>query len=522
MQDLIRKKEIVRRFIDKGLLITNEMLESLDDKELLEISSIAEKKREDIAVISNVTKDLLKSEEPKLNWKDLEKLETIAEKRRIGPKAGSDIYTTQKPQENPVTESVKVIYSYKSEPKKREPQDFIDHFNARYAALKKILRQRQELANTMSISRVFGKRDREQLAIIGMVNDKQLTKNGNYILTVEDETAYIKVIVNKTRPDLFRMAKDIVLDEVIGISGVNGDKVIFANNLLFPDVPIGDDVKKSKDEAYALFLSDLHVGSKYFLEEDFNRFLKWINQELGNETQRKLASKVKYIFVLGDLVDGCGIYPSQEKELTIKDINGQYEECARLLSKIPKDIRLIICTGNHDAMRVAEPQFPIYKDFAEPIYGLQNALILSNPAMVNIHSSEGFPGFDVLVYHGYSFDFYVAEVDSIRNNGGYDRADLIMKFLLQKRHLAPTHTSTLYVPDTNEDNLVISKVPDFFASGHIHKASAANYRNITLISGSCWQARTAYQEKVGHNPEPSRVPLVNLQTRQIKMLKFGA
>ena len=172
-------------------------------------------------------------------------------------------------------------------------------------------------------------------------------------------------------------------------------------------------------------------------------------------------------------------------------------------------------------MRLAEPQLPIYKDFSEPIYTLPNTIMVSNPSLVNIHSTDTFPGFDVLIYHGYSFDYYVAEVDSIRNRGGYDRADLIMKFLLQKRHLAPAYTSTLYVPDSDMDPLVITKPPDFFVSGHIHKAAAANYRNVTLISGSCWESKTAYQEKMGHNPEPSRVPIVNLQTRNIKMLKFG-
>jgi DNA polymerase II small subunit len=95
-----------------------------------------------------------------------------------------------------------------------------------------------------------------------------------------------------------------------------------------------------------------------------------------------------------------------------------------------------------------------------------------------------------------------------------------MKFLLKRRHLAPTHTSTLYIPDTKEDPLVIHKVPDFFITGHIHKSIAANYKNITLISGSCWQSKTDFQEKVGHNPEPGRVPMVNLKTREIKILKF--
>ena len=172
-------------------------------------------------------------------------------------------------------------------------------------------------------------------------------------------------------------------------------------------------------------------------------------------------------------------------------------------------------------MRLAEPQLPIYKDFAEDLYNLPNVIMVSNPSVVNIHSVDNFPGFDVLIYHGYSFDFYLSGVESIRNLGGYDRVDLLMKFLLQKRHLAPSYTSTPYVPDTNCDSLVIEKIPDFFVTGHIHKSAVANYMGVTLISGSCWQSKTSFQEKVGHNPEPSRIPVVNLKTRDIKILKFG-
>jgi len=92
---------------------------------------------------------------------------------------------------------------------------------------------------------------------------------------------------------------------------------------------------------------------------------------------------------------------------------------------------------------------------------------------------------------------------------------------LQRRHLAPTHTSTLYIPETTKDPLTIEKIPDIFATGHIHKSIASHYKSITLICGSCWQSKTAFQEKVGHNPEPSRVPIVNLKTREAKILKFG-
>ena len=170
-------------------------------------------------------------------------------------------------------------------------------------------------------------------------------------------------------------------------------------------------------------------------------------------------------------------------------------------------------------VHLAEPQPIFYKEYSQCLYDIPNVTLVTNPAMVNIGKTENFEGFNVLMYHGYSFDYY-ANLEFIRNNGGYHRADLIMKFLLQRRHLAPTHTSTLYIPETENDPLVIDKIPDFFATGHIHKSSAANYKNITMICGSCWQAKTPFQEKTGHHPEPARVPIVNLQTREIKILNF--
>ena len=95
-----------------------------------------------------------------------------------------------------------------------------------------------------------------------------------------------------------------------------------------------------------------------------------------------------------------------------------------------------------------------------------------------------------------------------------------MKFLLQRRHLAPHHTSTLYVPDPEKDPLVLEKVPDLFIAGHIHKSNVASYRGIGIISASCFQSKTPYQEKMGHEPDPGRVPVINLKTRAVKIIRF--
>lgn len=521
-QKLIQKKQAVNFFLKKDILLSSDILETLNEKDLENTHNLITNKikSDNFLFLNKDLNDALKHlSHLDINWPDLEKSKALLEKgkdNRVYNQFIKFLYT----QKTKIKEDkVKIIYSYQEDSKKRDIQDFVQYFNARYKSIEKILRSRPDLQNITTINRILNKKDRESISLIGIVSDKKTTKNKNLILTIEDQTGSINVLVNKNKPEIFNEAESIVLDEVLGVNGVNGKNIVFANKIFWPEVSLKE-LKKSPDDSYAIFLSDLHVGSKNFLPEAFDKFLKWINQQVGNEKQKEIASKVQYIFIVGDLVDGCGIYPEQDKELEIKDIYNQYEECARLLSKIPSRIHLIICPGNHDAMRIAEPQPALYKDFAKPIYDLPNITSVSNPSLINIHSSEKFQGFDVLLYHGYSFDYFVANVDSIRNNGGYNRADLIMKFLLKRRHLAPTHTSTLYIPDTTQDPLVISKTPDFFITGHIHKSIAANYKNITLISGSCWQSKTTFQEKVGHNPEPGRVPIVNLKTREIKILKF--
>ncbi len=482
------KREIIKALIKKQILITEKELKILEQLNNQQLSQFLKEKKSEI--------------EKKIKYlqeKPLHKFSSISQ-----PVPGGKII---------------IVKNYLEQGKKLSISDFIKYFKSRFKKIEKILQTRQKLQNTISINRLYGKKQREEISIIGLVADKNITKNNNIILTVEDLTGIIKIMINKNKPELYNLAKDLTLDEIIGVVGVNGENILFANNILLPDIPLIKELKKSHDEIYAAFLSDIHIGSNNFLEAKFLKFIKWINGELGNELQQKIANKVKYLFIIGDLVDGIGVYPNQDEELIIQDIYQQYQKCAELLKKIPKEILIILCPGNHDAVRISEPQPPLPKEIIQPLLDLPNVISVSNPALVNIHSSEKFPGFDVLMYHGYSFDYYAANIDSIRQQGGYDRADLIMKFLLQRRHLAPTHSSSLYVPG-EEDFLVIDTVPDFFVTGHIHKTNISSYRNITLISGSCWQSKTSFQEKVGHNPEPCKVPIINLQTRNVKIINF--
>lgn len=531
-----KKKDTIEFFIKKNILLSPDLIEKIDEGFNKDdfYSFISSKINDDgfLFVNSDLLEAINRPGLVDLNWADVERSKVMYEKGLNEKtyinfiesfKNGMEEKISAKKEPAEKKEAlppVKIIFSYDDETKRREMQDFVSYFNARHASIKRILEKRHELQNLTSINRLINKREKGEASIIGIISEKALTKNNNYILTLEDPTGSIKVVVNKNKPEMYALAKDLVLDEIVGVVGVNGDNIIFANMIFLPDIPLSKEMKRSNDECYVVFLSDLHVGSDNFLPDKFEKFLEWINGEAGSENQREIVSKVKYIFIIGDLVDGIGVYPEQDTELDIKDIYEQYAECARLLKRIPPTIKIIICPGNHDAVRISEPQPKLCNDFAAPLWGMPNVTMVSNPSIVNIHSSEDFPGFDVLMYHGYSFDFFVANVDSIRDQGGYDRADLIMKFLLQRRHLAPTHTATLYIPDSKKDPLVIDKIPDFFITGHIHKAAAANYRNITMICSSCWQSKTSFQEKVGHHPEPARVPIVNLQTRQVKILRF--
>ena len=512
----MEKEILIEKYFEKGFLIGRSLLES--DTEIRETAHpfllILNKDNLDLGI------DLKNQEPEKDQLLELDHHRVRLEKEDDSETYFSFINSLKKRTPELSSYSCIPVCSYENTSKKFEVRDFTNIFVSRYRFMENLLRTRPELNNILSVSRLSAKKDQEAVSLIGLVYEITEVKSGNLIITLEDLTGKINLIIPKSRQDLYRAAKDLVLDEVIGVTGTVKGQNLFAESILWPEVPLNQELKCFDEEIYAVFLSDIHVGSNNFLAEEFDKLIGWLSGNVGNDTQKEIAKKVKFLFIVGDLVDGIGIYPDQDKELVIKDIYSQYQAAADLLRKIPSYIQIVICPGNHDALHLAEPQPAFNPQHVQPLIKLPNVLLTSNPALVNICQNKNFSGFDVLLYHGYSFDYYVANVDSIRSSGGYERADLIMKFLLKRRHLAPSFTSTPYLPAHPEDPLIIRKIPDFFITGHIHYSIAANYRGITMISGSCWQSKTSFQEKVGHEPQPARVPLVNLKTREVKIIKF--
>jgi DNA polymerase II small subunit len=241
------KKEIVSLLLKNNILVSPDFLkdikEDLDPKKIL--SYISEKASSSQFLVMNEEINKLLDKLPKeVNWKDFDKARVLFEKEKK-PEAyekfiealGEEKKEEVEKKECPLN-SVNVLFSYEEESKKRDIQDFVAFFNARYKSLENILRHRQELQNILSINRILGKKDKESVSLIGLVKDRRTTSNGNLMLEIEDTSGTIKVLVSKNKPDLFNLAKDIVLDEIIGVVGVNGENIVFANNVIWPDVPL--------------------------------------------------------------------------------------------------------------------------------------------------------------------------------------------------------------------------------------------------------------------------------------------
>jgi DNA polymerase II small subunit len=389
----------------------------------------------------------------------------------------------------------------------------VNNFRNRFYEFKTLLQERSELEGLVSVDKLA--KGGGRVSIIGMVSDKRKTKNGNILLDVEDLTGRTRVLINHNKPELFEQAEEIVLDSVLGFSGFGDREIFFASQVVFPEAMLHER-KKALVEECALFIGDIHYGSKLFLEDNFNKFIDYLSEENANHPE---AKKVKYLFLVGDVVSGVGNYPGQQKDLKIEDLEQQFQDFANLLSRIRKDIQIIISPGNHDGVRLMEPQPPLDEKYAWPVYGLENVFLTGNPCSVNIGAKNNFPGFHVLTYHGFSFPYYANNVPSLMKCGMMNAPDKIMSFLLKNRHLAPTYTSNQYFP-SEEDMLIIKPLPDIFVSGHSHKCAVNYHNNILLVSIGTWEEETEHQKKMGNQPDFCKVPMFNLKTRAIKILDF--
>jgi DNA polymerase II small subunit/DNA polymerase delta subunit B len=177
---------------------------------------------------------------------------------------------------------------------------------------------------------------------------------------------------------------------------------------------------------------------------------------------------------------------------------------------------MIMIPGQHDMVWVGEPQPIIGERYAPGLHKMENLHLVPNPSLVEIDG-----GFRVLMYHGASINHFINEIPDIRLNHGHMNPTRVVKEMLKRRHLAPIHGIMDYIPCEGEDPLVIKEVPDIVAIGDQHRAEVSMQNNVLIIASSCFQSITPFEEKVGNVPDPCKVPIFNLKTREIKILDFS-
>lgn len=410
------------------------------------------------------------------------------------------------------SDSVKLLAAPSFKSKKIEVREFVNHFRSRFESIRAML-EKKDLTNLSSIRRIGT--NNGVYSIIAMVKSKRITKNKNLLVEVEDLTGSSIVLINREKKDLFKVASDMLLDDVVGLRVSGSSEMLFVNDIIYPDIKLDEERYGDKDE-YVAFSGDFHIGSKMFLEKPLLKFVDWINGDIGDVRQKAIARKVKYLFLTGDNIDGVSHYPGQEKFLNIKTCRGQYQKVEEILQKIRKDVQIVICPGQHDAVWLGEPQRIISEKWAPGLHRMENVHLVPNPALVEIDS-----GFKILMYHGASINHFINEISGIRVKVGHSNPTRVVKEMLKRRHLAPIHGLMDYIPCEEKDPLVIDVVPDIIATADQHRAEVDSYNNILLIASSCWQSITPFEEKVGNVPDPCKVPLFNLKTREIKIVDFS-
>lgn len=433
----------------------------------------------------------------------------------ISPEQIVAYLTTRRPRERgkvriqataPVASAVPgidILRSYPEQGWTADHRDFLPYFLDRYERLSALIKKRLKC---VQIRAVRSGQEGEETSVAGIISSIAKTAKGNLRVELEDPTGRLPVILPSR--------EELVPDEVIGATGfVSSGGLFIANKVTYPDVPLSASTTQASLTAgedgggeratplYAVFISDLHVGSATFLHDAWDSFMSWLK---GNASSMNIA----YLVVAGDVVDGIGVYPGQEKDLVLTDIDAQYQTASSYFQALPDRVRLVVAPGNHDAVRTAEPQPPlpahIRKLFPE------HTCFTSNPAYIRIGGRQ------VLIYHGQSYDDFVNAVSRL----SYAKPADVMIEMLRRRHLAPIYGNGVSIVPHGADYGVIDPVPDILQCGHAHTVGLAKHRQVLLINSGTWQSQTPYQKKRDITPVAGCATVVELTSLKVKVLDF--
>jgi len=182
-----------------------------------------------------------------------------------------------------LTEEIKILKAFKLN-KKFTIQDYVKMLNERYSHLQGILVRKLELTNIVSINKCSS----GNVSVIGLVKTKE-EKNEEFIISLEDQTGEIKVVTPKN------LGEKLSLDDVIAVSGNINNKILFAEKLLYPDVPLRPVNYTSESIKIAFLIDNKKVDAGYVIYKD--RIEDKIKHKIYEITNLSII-KIKNIIVL--------------------------------------------------------------------------------------------------------------------------------------------------------------------------------------------------------------------------------
>ena len=386
-------------------------------------------------------------------------------------------------------------------------EDFRKMFVNRYETLKSIIINAGKLRQVDSITNIRN-RDAREVKVVGMINNVSETRNGHKKFRIEDTESYIDVIIMKKNP----MSQELLLnDEVVGVIGSKprpnndmekSEPVIFANEIIRPDIPerLIDDNGKTPE--FICSISDIHVGSKTFIKEGFTNFIRWVNSSSDE------AANLKHLILSGDVVDGIGVYPNQENDLEIINPLEQYEYLADFVNQLPPDLNVYVMPGNHDTVRLAEPQPEMSPAIRKMFSG--NVKFLPNPYNLRINKKL------VTLYHGMSLNDLIEMIPG----GNFDSVGKAIELMLKRRYMGPVFGGRTPIVPNQFDTHIFREAPDIFITGHIHGHYIGNYNGVRYVNSSTWQSQTDYQKMMNYSPDPCIATLFDTNSKTVVKKTF--
>ncbi len=404
--------EEIQRALKRVISRSNSLsmdVKSIDTKDVFKSSSKPDTKLFNDEVTSISSETLIKtskSEDRTQSSPTYTQLEKIPAKKKIKAKTHESTKSTFI--FKPIAKDYDFIFEILKDPTGKmhtngKYDEFYELTLDKFNQLRKLIRRRPEVKSATNINNIFRLSNSAEISTIGLVNNIHLTKKGNYLLTLEDLTGIISVLIqnNSDNLDYIKIIERTINDQMLFVKGTfnPGEKgrrgIIFANSISKIDIPTNFQPNTSPDPLSIALISDIHIGSKEFEEGLFKKFLNFLNGKSNNKNLRDIAGKIKYLVINGDLVDGIGVYPNQQKDLIITDIYKQFKKASDLLSEIPDYIKIFYVSGNHEPVRNALPLPSVPKKYCEDLINL-GIKCLGNPSLIKTHNVN------TLIYHGES------------------------------------------------------------------------------------------------------------------------